>query len=109
MRWAMLAIGFVTAGALAAVGEDGAPSRVDRINQAFLKHLAALPADRALAVATVREGWTATYKHAAPEGFVPDALAVLYPAYREALEAYDDGRPADVQRLLDEPRSSDDP
>ncbi len=82
-------------------------NRLEKLNAAFLKHLDTRPASEALAIATIREGWKTTYEKS-PEGFVPDALAVLSPNYRDALAAFDDGRSADVVRLLDPLRSDAD-
>lgn len=66
---------------------------VDRMNREFMDHLQALHAEHTVAVAVVREGWAGKYKDAAAESFIPDALAVLYPAYRAGLEDFDAGRP----------------
>ena len=67
------------------------PGRVARLNEEFLKHLETLDDSQALAAAAIRRGWEATYRKQSPEGFVPDALAVLYPTYRDALQAFDAG------------------
>ena len=65
------------------------PGRIERLNQGFLKHVAALGPQHALAVETVRRGWQETYRDQSPESFVPEALAVLYPAFAEALRAFE--------------------
>jgi hypothetical protein len=83
--------------------------RVDRLNQAFLQHIRALGGEHAIAVSTIVDGWEHNYRGQLAESFVPDALAVLYPVYREALQAFDEQRPADVARLLEPLRSHDDP
>jgi hypothetical protein len=85
------------------------PDRVARLNQAFLQHVRGLDAAYALAKTTIVDGWEHTYRGGLAESFVPDALAVLYPAYREALQAFDEERPADVVRLLEPLREHDDP
>ena len=82
--------------------------RVERLNQEFLRHIRDLGGEHALAVTTITEGWENTYRGQLPESFVPDALAVLYPTYREALGAFDQERPGDVVRLLDPLRGHDD-
>ena len=92
-----------------AQSEDARSGRVDRLNQAFLLHVRALAGERAIASATVLDGWENTYRGQLAESFVPDALAVLYPTYREALQAFDEDRPADVVRLLDPLRGDEDP
>lgn len=83
--------------------------RLARLNQAFLEHLNDAAADAALRVEAIREAWVREYRDAAPESFVPDALGELYPAFGEALRAFDEGRvmlAADAfARLVD----SDDP
>jgi len=76
------------------------PSRVDRLNQAFLRHIHELDDRNAIAVSTILQGWADVYRDEIPESFVPDALAVLHPAYRDALRAFDDERPREVVRLL---------
>lgn len=83
--------------------------RVDRLNRAFLDHVRALGSANAIAATTIAEGWERIYRDQLVESFVPDALAVLYPSYRAALEAFDDERPADVLRLLEPLRDHDDP
>lgn len=102
----LFSIGFVVAGASA---QSLAPSRIAQLNEAFLKHLDTFDDDSALAVAAVRRGWQETYREQSPESFVPDALAVLYPAYREALQAFDRGKPERVIRLLSPLRAHKDP
>lgn len=61
------------------------------LNQAFLAHLDKLGPTNAVAAARVRDGWP-RYSKDAPENFIPDALAELFPALRAALEAFDQGR-----------------
>jgi len=85
------------------------PARVARLNQGFLRHVAALGPQHALAVETVRRGWQETYRDQSPESFVPEALAVLYPAFAEALRAFDDERAEDVVRRAGPLRAHADP
>ncbi|HUU94569.1 MAG TPA: hypothetical protein VM487_02430 [Phycisphaerae bacterium] len=92
---------------VAASGQE--PGRIERLNQGFLKHVAALGPQHALAVETVRRGWQETYRDQSPESFVPEALAVLYPAFAEALRAFDDERADDVVRLAGPLRTHADP
>ncbi len=82
--------------------------RLERLNLAFLEHLKSLGPEQAIAVRTIAESWDA-YRQQAPESFVPDALAVLYPAYREALAAFDAQRYADAARLFEPLVSDKDP
>jgi tetratricopeptide (TPR) repeat protein len=93
-----------------ALGQDAAaqPGRIERLNQAFLHHVRSLDPAYALARTTILDGWVSTYRGELAESFVPDALAVLYPVYRDALQAFDDERPADVVRLLEPLRQHDD-
>lgn len=114
-RWVTLhACGFVfvmfACGALAfAQNPDVKSGRVEQLNQAFLRHVRALGNEHAIAVTTIVEGWEKTYRGRLAESFVPDALAVLYPVYREALRAFDEDRVANVVRLLEPLRGHDDP
>ena len=82
--------------------------RIARLNQTFLEHVRNLDPAHALARTTILDAWEHTYRADLAESFVPDALAVLYPAYRDALEAFDEERPADVVRLLEPLRTHDD-
>ncbi len=93
-----------------ALAQDTAaqPGRIERLNQAFLDHVRSLGGAHALARTTVIDGWENTYRGELAESFVPDALAVLYPAYRDALQALDEERAADVVRLLAPLREHDD-
>jgi len=86
----------------AAGGQDAAtpPGRVEQLNQAFLRHVRSLGDEHALAVRTIVAAWEDQYRTALPGSFVPDALAVLYPAYGAALRALDEDRLEDVVRLL---------
>lgn len=105
---AILAIAWLAALRVAAA-DNTADSRIERLNASFLKHLDSLSGEHAIAATTIREGWKKTYRDQAPEGFVPDALAVLYPAYREALTAFDAGRTDDVLRGMASLRTHADP
>lgn len=88
---------------------DAKPDRIEKLNQAFLAHVRALGTEHAIARTTIIEGWEQTYRGQLAESFVPDALAVLYPTYYEALQAFDAERPADVVRLLKPLLSHEDP
>jgi len=83
--------------------------RIGRLNRAFLGHLEGLGSAHAIAATTIAEGWKSAYRGELEESFVPDALAVLYPTYRDALQAFDDERPAEVVRLLETLRDDADP
>ena len=114
-RWATLqtcvGVFIVVAWGGAALAQDAEAEfdRVERLNRAFLQHVRALGNESAIAVTTIVEGWENTYRGQLAESFVPDALAVLYPVYREALQAFDEQRSADVVRLLEPLRGHDDP
>ncbi|MFO0838263.1 MAG: hypothetical protein U1D55_07015 [Phycisphaerae bacterium] len=75
-------------------------TRIERLNCEFLDQLATLPADRAMAVEAVRLAWRERDTHDAGESFIPDALAALYPAYAEALAAFDEGRSSEAARAF---------
>jgi hypothetical protein len=110
MRTIVALGGTLAALAASAPGQDGQPDsrRIDRLNESFLRYVRTLTDERAIASATILEGWESTYRGRLDESFVPDALAVLYPRYREALEAFDDDNPAAVVRLLEPLRAHDD-
>lgn len=80
-------------------GDGG--DRIARLNRVFLDHLATLESRAPLAVETIRHGYRDNYASKSPAGFVPDALAVLYPEFRGALQAYDEERVGDAARLLE--------
>lgn len=83
--------------------------RVERLNRAFLDHLATLEKDQPRAVEFVRKTWETDYRDSdAADSFVPDALALLYPGFREVLAAFDDGRFDDAARAADPLRKSAD-
>lgn len=105
-HWAVI-LG-VSIGVAAQAAAPTSNSRIDRLNQAFLSHLAALGPEQSLAVETIRDGWRRMYRDESPESFVPDALAVLYPAYRDGLAAFDANRLEDAQRALEPLRGSRD-
>ena len=98
----------VGVGALAQ-SPEAEPDRVARLNRAFLDHVQSLGSEHAIARTTVVEGWENTYRGRLAESFVPDALAVLYPTYREALQAFDAERAAEVVHLLEPLRDHNDP
>jgi tetratricopeptide (TPR) repeat protein len=87
---------------------DALRNRVDHLNSAFLEHVQTLGPEHARAARAVREAW-ATYRQTMPQSFVPDALALLYADYRDALNAFDEQRYADLQRLAEPLRESRDP
>ncbi len=95
--------------AASAAWAQPAAGRIDRLNAAFLARLESLHADQARAVAVIRESWERDYAPEDRAGFVPDALAVLYPTFRRALDAFDASRPEVVSELLTPLMASDDP
>ncbi len=82
-------------------------ARIDALNTAFLDHLKTRAAESPIAVATVRDGFSRYTR--APQGFVPDGLAVLDAAYRRGLEAFDAGNAEAVLEALAPLRDSPDP
>jgi tetratricopeptide (TPR) repeat protein len=111
-RWVtreLVAIAWCFGTVALAQSPDGTPDRVARLNEAFLEHVRSLGSDHAIAQATIVEGWEGTYRGRLAESFVPDALAVLYSPYREALEAFDAEQAAEVVRLLAPLRDHSDP
>jgi tetratricopeptide (TPR) repeat protein len=82
--------------------------QIDRLNRAFLEHVGTLGPDYARTAEAVREAWQ-SYQQSMPQSFVPDALALLYADYREALDAFDEQRYGDMQRLAGPLRESRDP
>ena len=99
----------IVLGLSAAYGLDDEPGRVARLNQAFLERVRGLGNESVLAVTTILDGWEKTYRGRMPDSFVPDALAVLYPEFGAALQAFDAGHPAEVLRLLEKLRDHEDP
>jgi tetratricopeptide (TPR) repeat protein len=83
-------------------------NRIDRLNSAFLEHVGKLGPHYARAAQAVRGAW-AMYSQTMPQSFVPDALALLYVDYRQALNAFDEQRYGDLQRLAGPLRESHDP
>lgn len=83
-------------------------SRIDRLNSAFLEHVRTLGPQYARAAEAVRDAWQ-SYRQTMPQSFVPDALALLYADYRDALSAFDEQRYADLQRLAAPLRENRDP
>lgn len=98
-----------TAGLSAAAQPPAAPGRIERLNQRFLEHLESLAPDHALVVESIRRGYREVYGGSAASGFVPDALAALYPQYREAMEAFDRDRLAEARHRLELLRAGADP
>lgn len=110
-RWAVpVTICIALASTTLAFAQEAAveSGRVERLNQAFLRHVRTLGGNHAIAVTAILEGWESIYRNRLAESFVPDALAVLYPTYHEALRAFDADRPAEVVRLLEPLRDHDD-
>lgn len=77
------------------------PAPIAELNKEFLAHLSAFGQDQVVAVASIRQAWKDVYEKNGGESFVPDALAVLYPAYRAGLDAFDRG---ESQRVLESMR-----
>lgn len=98
---AIVAVAVLLCAAAAEAGFGASDDRVAKLNRAFLEHLASLDAKAPLAVETIRQGYRDAYASKTPAGFVPDALAVLFPEFRGALQAYDEERVRDAARLLE--------
>ena len=90
-------------------GDHDALRAIELLNEAFLTHLDGLPQSYALAAEQVRAGWREQYADAAPESFVTDALAVLYPEFARALSAFDSDDLADAERGFAALRTATDP
>lgn len=97
-----LALAGLGASAVARAFEIGSETsaRVARLNADFLKHLDTLAAEQPRAVETIRESWKRDYVGQAQDSFVPDALTVLYPTFRTALDDFDHDRYAEVETAL---------
>ncbi|MBN1491871.1 MAG: hypothetical protein JXA69_18310 [Phycisphaerae bacterium] len=111
MRIAVLAaglIGAVIADSAAAtepttqsVPPDAAHADVARAKvDTFLAWATADPAVSDAVRTTLREAWARRRDEADPSGFLAEALALVSPEYRKALEAIDTGRYEDAERLL---------
>lgn len=97
-------------GALAAAQPSGAYNeRIACLDRDFLAHLATLGPDRAIQVAAVKMAWELDYRDAAPESFVPDALARVYPVFGEALALFDNGKTAESVEHFRPLLTADDP
>ncbi len=70
------------------------------LNQAFREHIGSLGPEHAHALVVIERSWPA-YSAERPESFVPDALARLYPAFAEALAAFDYDCHEQAARLLE--------
>ena len=95
--------------AVSAAAEEPPAGRIARLNAAFLEHVRTLKPSDAIAVTSVLQGWEQIYRDRMPDGFVPDALARLYPPYRTALAALDEERFADAARQLEPLETHADP
>lgn len=110
MRYnATCAVVALIAGLSASTPAAGQSKRIDALNRDFAKHVRALPAEKSAAVAVILKSLESDYAGEDGESFVPDSLAVLYPRFRKALEAFDDERYADVAKLLKPLNGNDDP
>ncbi len=89
--------------------EPDGDGRIERLNRAFLAHLDTLGPQQAIAVTALRQGWRDTYSRGAEASFVPDALAVLYPEFRAALDAFDRHEAREAVRLFAPLRAHADP
>lgn len=87
-------------------GDD--EGRIAVLNRTFLEHVRSLGPEHAIAAATVESAWENVYSDGLSEGFVPDALAEIYPEYREALDAFDNARFETAIQLFGELRDHPD-
>ncbi|MGD8451671.1 MAG: hypothetical protein PVJ57_07615 [Phycisphaerae bacterium] len=106
MKTRLSVLVMLVVGVWAAVGET--LEDVTRLNAAFRRHLQSLGPQHAIAVEIVESSWE-TYEQESPTSLVPDALGVLYPAYREALAAFDAGDAARAASLMEPLRRHEDP
>jgi hypothetical protein len=105
-RLALYALALPIAAVAAQPGDAAPPDRIARLNQAFLDALDHAPAEQKLAIESIRAGWRDVYRDQSPAGFVPDALAILHPAFAQAMEAFDRGDSAQVLALVEPLRAS---
>lgn len=89
--------------------DEPTTERIASLNAAFLEHVRVLEPGNAIAVASILQGWEQVYRDEMPEAFVPDALGLLYPSYRDAMAAFDEQRFADAVRLLERLETQEDP
>lgn len=83
------------------------PARaMEEINRAFLEHVKARGAEHARAIEIIEKN---ARENAAADSLIPDSLAVLYPAFGEALRAFDDQRYAEAVEKLNTLRGQADP
>jgi len=99
----------VVAAASAAENVGQATPRMKELNESFLRHLDSLSAEHAQAVELLRRSFRDDYADQAAEGFVPDALAVLYPAFRAGLDAFEQEDYAAAARVFGELLNHADP
>ena len=107
-RCVLLACSIGWAGLAWAQDSSSSSDRLQQLNEVFLRHVRELRNTQVIAAITILDGWESTYRGRLEESFVPDALAVLYPTYRDALRAFDEDQAADVVRLLEPLRTSED-
>lgn len=70
--------------------QDAQPAPpLETVNARFDDYLRSMEPSAALTVAALRAGWSSTYQTAAPESFIPDALAQLHADFAVALAAFD--------------------
>ncbi len=89
--WTAGAAGALHAQPASAPAGAPAPGRVARLNEGFLRFVAALGPEHALARSAILEAWKTRYRDERPEDFVPEAVAVLHPAAARALALFDAG------------------
>lgn len=75
--------------AVATLACNADDARLTALNERFIAHARQLGSEYAIAAQLIADS-AAAYKDT-PQSFVPDALAILYPAYRQGLEAFDGG------------------
>ncbi|TWT45661.1 hypothetical protein RAS1_20890 [Phycisphaerae bacterium RAS1] len=88
-------------------GIADADDRIERLNASFVQHVAGLGAEHAVAAAVIRR--EAEGGAASDADFVPQGLALLFPRFREALEAFDAGNLAQAQAGFEDATRQSDP
>lgn len=97
-----IVLGAVTLAASAARGETP-------IIDAFLDHVAGAPNFDETAKAFVAKAWLERDDDAGPNDFIPEALAVLSPRFKQGLDALDDEQNEAAARIFGELATADDP
>ncbi|MBL8878745.1 MAG: hypothetical protein JNG88_06450 [Phycisphaerales bacterium] len=78
-----------------------APPRIDEMNRAFLESVKASRGANSKEAELLQRSLNDEYSASAADSFIPDALAIIYPAFRAGIEAFDKGDFATAQRAFE--------